>query len=94
MTEPIIIKYKHFDKCDILIHKNDIEYRGFDKTKQENEMIKLAIENDCPIIIKNGYNGKWYLKGKGFSKENLMTMINQAVGNSRDGVYCLLLEKN
>lgn len=27
-------------------------------------MIDLALINNCKIIIKNGYNGKWYLKGK------------------------------
>jgi len=58
-------KITRYIKCDILLHKNDVEWYGFDKTKSEGEMIDLAVKNECPIIIKNGKNGKWYLKGKG-----------------------------
>lgn len=79
-------------KCDILLHKNDVEQYGFDKTKTEGEMIDLAVKNECPIIIKNGINGKWYLKGKGLTVEYLKSKINEKIGESRDGVYCLLLE--
>jgi hypothetical protein len=50
-------------QCDILLHKNDVEWHGFDKTKTEGEMIDLAANYGCPIIIKNGIHGKWYLKG-------------------------------
>lgn len=55
-------------------------------------MIDLAIKNECPIIIKNGINGKWYLKGKGKSIEYLKSKIEEKLGKSRDGVFCLLLE--
>lgn len=81
-----------YSKCDILIHKNDVEYYGFDKTKTEWEMIDLALKNGCYIVIKNGINGKWYLKGKGKTIEYLKSKINENIGKSRDGVFCLLLE--
>ena len=78
--------------CDILIRQNDIEYYGFDKNKSEGEMIDLAIKNGCSIITKNGKNGKWYLKGKGKTTEYLKDKIEKHIGNSRDGVFCLLIE--
>ena len=81
-----------FTKCDILFHKNDVELYGFEKTKTEGEMIDLAMKNKCPIIIKNGINGKWYLKGKGKTIEYLKNEIYEKKGKSRDGVFCLLLE--
>ena len=81
-----------FPRCDILLHKNDVEWYGFEKTKTEGEMIDLAIKNYCPIIIKNGINGKWYLKGNGKTIEYLNTKIVEKIGQSRDGVFCLLLE--
>jgi hypothetical protein len=81
-----------FSKCDILRHTNDVNWYGFEKTKTEGEMIDLAIKNNCPIIIKNGINGKWYLKGKGKTIEYLKNKINENLGKSRDGVFCLLLE--
>jgi len=29
-------------------------------------MIDLAIQQGCPIIVKNEKNGKWYIKGNDF----------------------------
>ena len=81
-----------FSKCDILLHQNEVKPYGFEKTKTEGEMIDLAIKNGCPIIIKNGINGKWYLKGKGKTIEDLKRKINKKVGQFREGVFCLLLE--
>ena len=55
-------------------------------------MIDNAINNDCKIIIKNGYNGKWYLKGKNKEIEDLRLKINENINNHRNGVCCYLLE--
>lgn len=59
-------KITKFENCDILIgwNYNNVEKNGFDKNKTLGEMIDLALANNCKIIIKSGYNGKWYLKGK------------------------------
>ena len=79
-------------KCDFLIYKNDVEKYGFDKNKTEGEMIDLAVKYHCRIIVKNGKNGKWYLKGKDIPVEFLKIKIREKVGTCRDGVFCLLLE--
>jgi hypothetical protein len=81
-----------FLKCDILISQNDVELYGFPKSKTEGEMIDLAIEFRCPIIVKNGIKGKWYLKGKGKHIIELKSKIDKNLGKSRDGVFCLLIE--
>ena len=86
-------KITRYKNCDILIGQNDIEYYGFDKTKTEGEMIDLAIIHNCPIIIKNGLNGKWYLKGKTKSIDILKNKIEQNIDKFRDGVFTLLLEE-
>ncbi len=52
-------KITKYDNCDILRNQNDVEYYGFDKNKTLGEMIDLAINNKCKIIIKGGFNGKW-----------------------------------
>ena len=85
-------KITKYDRCDVLVHKNDVQKYGYPKTKTEGEMIDLAVANGCNIIIKNGYNGKWYLKGKGYSVEHLTGEISQRLGKSREGVYCILIE--
>ena len=89
MTYTRITRYL---KCDILRHTNDIEFYGFDNAKTEWEMIDLAVKNGSPIIIKNGKNGKWYLKGKGKPIEYLKSKIDENIGKYRDGVFCLLIE--
>ena len=55
-------------------------------------MIDLAVKHGCPIIIKSGKNGKWYLKGNGYTIKHIKNEINIKSGKFRDGVYCLLLE--
>ena len=47
-------KITKYSQCDILKHKNDIEYRGYDITMSFGNMLDLAVLNNCPIIIKNG----------------------------------------
>jgi hypothetical protein len=79
-------------KCDINLFKNDVEPNGYVSTKTEGEMIDLASLNGCKVIVKNGVNGKWYLKGKDDTIENLKDKINKNLGKSRDGVFLLLLE--
>lgn len=81
-----------FNNCDILIGYNDIEPYGYNKNMTLGEMIDNAINNDCKIIIKNGYNGKWYLKGKNKEIEYLRIKINENINNHRNGVCCYLLE--
>ena len=83
-------KITKYQKCDIL--SPDIEKNGFDKTKTLGEMIDLAINNNCKIIIKGGNNGKWYLKGKDKDIDYLKLKINENNGKSRDGVNCYLIE--
>lgn len=77
-------KITKYNNCDILINQNDVEYYGFDKNKTLGEMIDLAINNDSQIIIKNGFNGKWYLKGKNKDIDFLKIKINDSTGSSRD----------
>jgi hypothetical protein len=86
--EPIITRY---DKCDIS-GKNYIEENGFDKNLSEAEMIEKAIQHKCPILIRNGRNGKWYLKSLGRNIEELKEKLAENTGKSRDGVYVLLIE--
>jgi len=69
-----------------------VEVHGYSKTKTEGEMIDLAIINGCKIIIKNGITGKWYLKGKDSTIEDLKIKINEKLDESRTGVFCLLIE--
>lgn len=82
---------ERFQQCDILIGRNDIEKRGFAKTLSEEEMIQHAIKYGCPIVVKNGKKGKWYLKGRGIPHEALSQKIANNLGTSREGVYTILL---
>ena len=85
---------ERFIKSDILIGRNDIEKRGFAKTLSEEEIIQLAIKNSCPLVVKNGKKGKWYLRGRGIPREIIRTRLTDNLGISRDGVYSLLLPEH
>jgi len=85
-------KITRYLRCDILANSNDIEQYGYDKNLSEGNLIDLAVINNCPIIIKGGKDGKWYLKGKGKKLEYLKTKISNNIGKSREGIFCLLLE--
>ena len=82
---------ERFQQTDILIGRNDVEKYGFAKTISEEEMIQLAIKHGCPVIIKNGKKGKWYLKGRGITHEALRQKIANNLGEKREGVYTILL---
>jgi len=82
-----IIRYSN---CDF-IGKNCVSKYGFDKTKTEDEMIALAILHKCPIILKNGPNAKWYLKGAGKTQAELTAKLEENVEKGRIGQYCLYL---
>ena len=71
-----------FYGADCLINKNDVEPLGYED-KSEDEMIALAIKHKTPIIVRSGYNAKWYLKGKGVPYDSLMQMINDRMGKER-----------
>ena len=66
---------------DLLRNKNNVERLGYDgKTHTLSQMLSLATKHRCPLIIKNG-KGKWYLKGQGYSYEDLLTKINYGKEN-------------
>lgn len=76
---------------DILISNNNIEKYGFASTMTQWQMIELAITHRCPILIKDGHRGKWYLKGKNYTVVELKAKLDQAP-RERDGVFSLLIE--
>ena len=84
-------KITRFSNCDILINWGKSK-EGYPSTKTEEEMINLAVQQGCPIIVKNGKKGKWYIKGKDKTIEFLKHKIEEQIGKQRDGVFLLLLE--
>ena len=85
-------KITKFNYCDILIGSNDISTTGFDKNMTEREIIDLAIQHQCPIIVKCG-KGKWYLKGHGKTADQLKSLIERNINETKYKTrYVLLLE--
>jgi hypothetical protein len=76
-----------------LYAKNEIEPLGF-KNRTEEQMIALAIEHRCPIIVKGSKNGiTWYLKGKGKTYEELEQIIKKNENNPRwKNCYVILIK--
>ena len=81
-----------YDRCDFLRDNNNVQRLGFESNKSLGEMIDLALTHKCPIIIKNGRKGKWYLKGQGKTTEFIKGLIELKQGTKRVGVDCYFLE--
>ena len=81
-----------FERSDCLINCNDIELLGFDKTKTQGEMIDLAVQYGACMIVRNGDNGKWYLKGLGRDSGVIREKLERNVGKYREGVYSLFID--
>jgi hypothetical protein len=81
-----------YDRCDFLLGNNNVQRLGFEGNKTLGEMIDLAVSHKCPIIIKNGNQGKWYLKGQNKTTEFLKGEIDKNKGTTPEGVICYFLE--
>jgi hypothetical protein len=66
--------------CDFWLNKNDVEPNGFDATLSREHMIGLAVLNRCPLIVKNGLKAKWYLKGRGKTRDEILKNIEKHRG--------------
>lgn len=70
--------YVHrYEGCDVFSGKNLYEPNGYLAEDWTFERIlEEAISKGCPIIVKNGgKDAKWYLKGTGKPKKELMQKI-------------------
>ncbi len=84
-------KITRYHNCDILVDWGKSK-EGYPANMTEGNMIDLAVAGGFKIIVKNGKKGKWYLKGKDRSIDELKEKIGSNIGKFRDGVFCLLLE--
>lgn len=75
------------------MNQHDVQSLGFDGNISEAEMIALAIQHRSPVIIKAGYNAKWYLKGNGIPFNYIERMIKDNQGHERYKRYYAILIK-
>jgi len=66
---------KLYENSDVFAFSlGNVEYYGYSSSKTIGEMIDIAIQNNCKIIMKQG-KGKWYLKGQDKEYDNLKTKL-------------------
>jgi hypothetical protein len=65
---------------------------GYDgKTHTLSQMLSLATKHRCPLIIKDG-RGKWYLKGQGYSYNDLNAKIDDGKKNVKyKNIYVFMI---
>jgi hypothetical protein len=76
MAQSIIL----YTGSDAYKSKNDVQNLGYDKNTTFGEMIDLAIEHKCCLLVKHG-KGKWYLKGKGKEYNIVKNKLETNTGN-------------
>ena len=66
-----------FENCNVY-HKQDFgEKYGYSRNLTLEEMISIAVENRCPIIVRGGNNAKWYLKGNNKTEDVVREKISK-----------------
>ena len=95
-------KEKNIDGPDKITNFIDEIKSKYKQQRYDKTYLKMATEwgklSHCSrkqvgaLIVKNGDNGKWYLKGKDKSLEYLRGKLDEKIGRARNGVFCLLLE--
>lgn len=75
----MIRSIKLYENTDAFIMKNEVEWLGFDCNTSFGEIINLAMQNNCRLIVKNG-NGKWYLKCAGKTYEEVKIKLDENIG--------------
>jgi hypothetical protein len=74
--------------CDILYHK----HRGkYSKDMTFGAIYDLAIQHNCKIILKNGKNGMWYIKGDIETVDELKMLCQINAGKKRNSVVTTLI---
>lgn len=67
-----------FENCNVY-HKQDFgEKYGYSRNLTLEEMISIAVENRCPIIVRGGTNAKWYLKGNNKTEDVVREKISKS----------------
>ena len=86
----IIKNIKLYNDTDVFIGNNNIERLGYDRNETFTDILKIAIDNKCHIIIKSG-KGKWYLKGM---NKDFISCKNTIENNLNNHIYkkCWLIE--
>lgn len=80
-----------FANCNILANasfKNCIELIA---ANSEENVINFAWRNCYQVVVKNGVDGAWIIKGKDENIDYLEREMEKNVGKHADGVYCILV---
>jgi hypothetical protein len=67
-----------FENCCIYNKQDFGEKYGYSRSLTLEEMIPIAVEYRCPVIVRGGTNAKWYLKGNNKTEDVVREKISKS----------------
>jgi hypothetical protein len=88
----IVKSIKLFENKCVGQRDNQVEPKGFPASLSFTDILKIAIDNYCNVIVRCG-QGKWYLKKKHY-KETKMKLISYKCYREYHNTYLIKYKKN
>ena len=89
----ILVKsIKLFENKCVGAKDNKIEHYGFSSSYSFTDILRIAIENECNIIVRCG-QGKWYLKKKDYKLTKTKLNSNEWYNRENHITYLIKYKK-
>jgi hypothetical protein len=89
----IVKSIKLFENKCVGQRDNEIEPKGFPASKSFTDILQIAIDNDCNVIVRCG-QGKWYLKKKDYKYTKMKLMDSESHNREYHITYLIKYKKN
>jgi hypothetical protein len=86
-----LYQVKTFAKCNILANAKFQDCIELIASNSEENVVNFAWRNCYQVVVKNGVDGAWIVKGKDENIDYLEREMENNVGKHADGVYCILV---
>jgi hypothetical protein len=84
----VVKSIKLFENKCVGQRDNEVEPYGFSASYSFTDILRIAIENECNIIVRCG-QGKWYLKQKDYKLTKTKLMMNECHNRANHITYLI-----
>jgi hypothetical protein len=89
----IIKSIKLFENKCVGQRDNEVEPKGFPASLSFTDILKIAIDNKCNVMVRCG-QGKWYLKKKNYKETKMKLISNEWYNREYHNTYLIKYKKN
>jgi hypothetical protein len=89
----IVKSIKLFENKCVGSKDNKVEPKGFPASKSFTDILQIAIDNHCNVIVRCG-QGKWYLKQKDYKVTKMKIISGEWYNRENHITYLIKYKKN